>query len=147
MEKVAVKDVKLRTFITQDSHRDDLAAHVYDITYGSIRKGIDSLVVLDDSIVRGTTSEAEHYPDPEPPWAEEDHDRLFRTPDPLSGLLRDRHGQTHRLYRFQGHHRTPEGNPPGPHYQRPSIKSAKRRSIYPKKRSSTMSKRSMPLYA
>jgi amidophosphoribosyltransferase len=55
MEKVAVKDVKLRTFITQDSHRDDLAAHVYDITYGSIRKGIDNLVVLDDSIVRGTT--------------------------------------------------------------------------------------------
>jgi amidophosphoribosyltransferase len=55
MEKVAVKDMKLRTFITQDSHRDDLAAHVYDITYGSIRKGIDSLVVLDDSIVRGTT--------------------------------------------------------------------------------------------
>ncbi len=55
VEKVAVKDVKLRTFITQDSHRDDLAAHVYDITYGSIRKGIDNLVVLDDSIVRGTT--------------------------------------------------------------------------------------------
>jgi amidophosphoribosyltransferase len=54
-EKVAVKDVKLRTFITRDSQRDDLAAHVYDITYGSIRKGVDNLVVLDDSIVRGTT--------------------------------------------------------------------------------------------
>ncbi len=54
-EKVAVKDMKLRTFITQDSQRDDLAAHVYDITYGSIRRGIDNLVVLDDSIVRGTT--------------------------------------------------------------------------------------------
>ena len=54
-EKVAVKDVKLRTFIAQDSQRDDLAAHVYDITYGSIRKGMDNLVVLDDSIVRGTT--------------------------------------------------------------------------------------------
>jgi len=54
-EKVAVKDLKLRTFITQDAHRDDLAAHVYDITYGSIRKGLDNLVVLDDSIVRGTT--------------------------------------------------------------------------------------------
>ena len=54
-EKVAVKDVKLRTFITQDSQRDDLAAHVYDITYGSIRRGKDNLVVLDDSIVRGTT--------------------------------------------------------------------------------------------
>ena len=54
-EKVAVKDIKLRTFITQDSQRDDLAAHVYDITWGSIRPGIDNLVVLDDSIVRGTT--------------------------------------------------------------------------------------------
>jgi amidophosphoribosyltransferase len=55
VEKVAVKDMKLRTFIAQDSQRDDLAAHVYDITYGSIRKGQDNLVVLDDSIVRGTT--------------------------------------------------------------------------------------------
>jgi amidophosphoribosyltransferase len=54
-EKVAVKDMKMRTFIAQDSQRDDLAAHVYDITYGSIRKGKDNLVVLDDSIVRGTT--------------------------------------------------------------------------------------------
>jgi len=54
-EKVAVKDLKLRTFITQDSQRDDLATHVYDITYGSIRYGLDNLVVLDDSIVRGTT--------------------------------------------------------------------------------------------
>lgn len=55
VEKVAVKDLKLRTFITQDSQRDDLATHVYDITYGSIRQGQDTLVVLDDSIVRGTT--------------------------------------------------------------------------------------------
>ena len=54
-EKVAVKDIKLRTFITRDSQRNDLAAHVYDITYGSIRRGVDNLVVLDDSIVRGTT--------------------------------------------------------------------------------------------
>jgi amidophosphoribosyltransferase len=55
VEKVAVKDMKLRTFIAQDSQRNDLATHVYDITYGSIRKGKDTLVVLDDSIVRGTT--------------------------------------------------------------------------------------------
>ena len=55
VEKVAVKDMKLRTFITQDKNRDDLTAHIYDITYGSIRPGIDNLVVLDDSIVRGTT--------------------------------------------------------------------------------------------
>ena len=55
IEKIAVKDIKLRTFITQDNQRDDLVAHVYDITYGTIRPGIDSLVVIDDSIVRGTT--------------------------------------------------------------------------------------------
>jgi amidophosphoribosyltransferase len=55
IEKVAIKDAKLRTFITQDSSRDDLVAHVYDISYGSIRRGKDNLVVIDDSIVRGTT--------------------------------------------------------------------------------------------
>ena len=55
MEKVAIKDAKLRTFITGDDARDDLVAHVYDITYGTVRPGVDSLVVLDDSIVRGTT--------------------------------------------------------------------------------------------
>lgn len=55
IEKIAVKDIKLRTFITQDSKRNDLVAHVYDVTYGAVRHGIDNLVVLDDSIVRGTT--------------------------------------------------------------------------------------------
>ncbi|MEO5572784.1 MAG: class II glutamine amidotransferase [Bacteroidia bacterium] len=54
-EKIAIKDAKLRTFITADTQRDELVAHVYDITYGTIRKGIDTLVVIDDSIVRGTT--------------------------------------------------------------------------------------------
>lgn len=54
VEKIAIKDVKLRTFITEDSSRDDLVAHVYDITYGVI-KPEDNLVVIDDSIVRGTT--------------------------------------------------------------------------------------------
>ena len=54
IEKVAIKDAKLRTFITQDSSRDDLVAHVYDITYGSVEKG-DYLAIIDDSIVRGTT--------------------------------------------------------------------------------------------
>jgi amidophosphoribosyltransferase len=54
-EKVALKDIKLRTFIAEDDSRDDLAAHVYDITYGSIVAGKDNLVVIDDSIVRGTT--------------------------------------------------------------------------------------------
>ncbi|HBE40858.1 MAG TPA: amidophosphoribosyltransferase [Bacteroidales bacterium] len=55
VEKIAVKDVKLRTFITEDKARDDLVEHVYDVTYGVIRRGIDNLVVIDDSIVRGTT--------------------------------------------------------------------------------------------
>lgn len=55
MEKVAVKDIKLRTFIAESENRNDLAAHVYDITYGTVRPGEDNLVVIDDSIVRGTT--------------------------------------------------------------------------------------------
>lgn len=55
MEKIAIKDVKLRTFITEDSSRNEMVQHVYDITYGTVRKGVDTLVVIDDSIVRGTT--------------------------------------------------------------------------------------------
>lgn len=55
IETVAVKDAKLRTFIATDNQRDDLVAHVYDVTYGVVRDNIDTLVVLDDSIVRGTT--------------------------------------------------------------------------------------------
>lgn len=54
-EKVAIKDIKMRTFITEGASRNELAAHVYDVTYGSIRRGEDNLVVIDDSIVRGTT--------------------------------------------------------------------------------------------
>jgi len=55
VEKIAVKDAKLRTFITEDSSRDDLVGHVYDVTYGVIKRGKDNLVIIDDSIVRGTT--------------------------------------------------------------------------------------------
>jgi amidophosphoribosyltransferase len=55
MEKIAIKDVKMRTFITEDVNRSEMVQHVYDITYGTVRKGIDTLVVIDDSIVRGTT--------------------------------------------------------------------------------------------
>lgn len=54
-EKVAIKDIKLRTFIAEGKSREELAAHVYDITYGTIKPGIDNLVIIDDSIVRGTT--------------------------------------------------------------------------------------------
>lgn len=54
-EKIAIKDVKLRTFITEDASRNEMVQHVYDITYGTVKKGEDTLVVIDDSIVRGTT--------------------------------------------------------------------------------------------
>jgi amidophosphoribosyltransferase len=57
IEKIVIKDVKLRTFITDDSHRDEMVAHVYDTTYEVVNKGKDTLVVIDDSIVRGTTLE------------------------------------------------------------------------------------------
>jgi amidophosphoribosyltransferase len=57
IEKLVLKDAKIRTFITDDEHRDEMVAHVYDTTYEVIRKGVDTLVVIDDSIVRGTTLE------------------------------------------------------------------------------------------
>lgn len=55
IEKIAIKDVKLRTFITADTSRNEMVQHVYDITYGTLKKHVDTLVVIDDSIVRGTT--------------------------------------------------------------------------------------------
>ena len=55
VEKIAVKDVKMRTFITEDKSRTDMVEHVYDITYGTVHEGKDNLVIIDDSIVRGTT--------------------------------------------------------------------------------------------
>jgi amidophosphoribosyltransferase len=55
VEKIAIKDAKLRTFITDDTHRNELVEHIYDVTYGTVRSGEDNLVVIDDSIVRGTT--------------------------------------------------------------------------------------------
>lgn len=55
IEKIAIKDVKMRTFIAEDSGRDEMVQHVYDITYGTVNPGVDTLVVIDDSIVRGTT--------------------------------------------------------------------------------------------
>jgi amidophosphoribosyltransferase len=57
VEKIVLKDVKLRTFITDDTHRDEMVAHVYDTTYEVVNKGKDTLVVIDDSIIRGTTLE------------------------------------------------------------------------------------------
>ena len=55
IEKIAIKDVKMRTFISEDTGRNEMVQHVYDITYGTVRPGQDTLVVIDDSIVRGTT--------------------------------------------------------------------------------------------
>jgi amidophosphoribosyltransferase len=55
VEKIAIKDVKMRTFITEDANRSEMVQHVYDITYGTVQKGVDTLVMIDDSIVRGTT--------------------------------------------------------------------------------------------
>lgn len=55
IEKIAIKDVKMRTFITEDVSRNEMVQHVYDVTYGTVNKGTDTLVVIDDSIVRGTT--------------------------------------------------------------------------------------------
>jgi amidophosphoribosyltransferase len=55
VEKIAIKDVKMRTFITEDVSRNEMVQHVYDITYGTVERGVDTLVVIDDSIVRGTT--------------------------------------------------------------------------------------------
>lgn len=55
IEKIAIKDVKMRTFITEDVSRNEMVQHVYDVTYGTVNKGVDTLVVIDDSIVRGTT--------------------------------------------------------------------------------------------
>ncbi|MEY3348596.1 MAG: hypothetical protein RLY46_635 [Bacteroidota bacterium] len=55
VEKIATKDVKMRTFITEDASRSEMVQHVYDITYGTVEKGVDTIVVIDDSIVRGTT--------------------------------------------------------------------------------------------
>jgi len=55
IEKIAIKDVKMRTFITEDSSRNEMVQHVYDVTYGTVRPDVDTLVVIDDSIVRGTT--------------------------------------------------------------------------------------------
>ncbi len=55
IEKIAIKDVKMRTFITEDASRNEMVQHVYDITYGTVQRDVDTLVVIDDSIVRGTT--------------------------------------------------------------------------------------------
>ena len=92
-EKVAIKDIKLRTFIAEGNSRNDLAAHVYDITYGSLRAGIDNLVIIDDSIVRGTTLPPKYHRHSRPTGAEEDCYCEFFSTSTLSRLLRHRYGK------------------------------------------------------
>ena len=87
LEKLMTKDAKLRTFITADADREELVALVYDTTYGIIKRK-DTLVVLDDSIVRGTTLR-EHFADSRPLKDEEDYRGLLGSSNSLSGLLWD----------------------------------------------------------
>jgi len=99
IEKIAIKDAKLRTFITQDDSRDDLVAHVYDITYGSVRRGTDNLIVIDDSIVRGTTLRQSILRILDRLGPKKNSGGVFSTSNPLPRLLRHRHGQNGRFHR------------------------------------------------
>lgn len=87
-EKVAIKDIKLRTFIAEGNSRNDLAAHVYDITYGSVVPFEDNLVVIDDSIVARYDTPAEYHRYSGPPESEEDRGGQLVSAGALSGLLR-----------------------------------------------------------
>ncbi len=94
VEKIAVKDAKLRTFITEDAGRDDLVGHVYDVTYGVIRRGIDNLVVIDDSIVSGTTLKMSIIRILDKLDPKEDCYSFIIASAEVSRLLWDRHGKT-----------------------------------------------------
>ncbi len=84
IEKIATKDVKMRTFITEDSSRNEMVQHVYDITYGTVQKGVDTLVVIDDSIVRGTTLKESIVTHAGQTRTQKDHCGFFRTADQVS---------------------------------------------------------------
>lgn len=109
VEKIAIKDVKMRTFITQDDERDDLVAHVYDVTYGTIRPDADNLVILDDSIVRGTTLRRSIIRILDRLRPKKIGRLLVGASDPLSGLLRHRHVAVGRLRRIPRSDRTAQG--------------------------------------
>ena len=100
IEKIAIKDVKMRTFITEDVSRNEMVQHVYDITYGTVEKGVDTLVVIDDSIVRGTTLKESIVTHAGQARTQKDHCGFFRSADPVSRLLWHRHEQAGRFYRF-----------------------------------------------
>ena len=84
IEKIAIKDVKMRTFITEDVSRNEMVQHVYDITYGTVQKGVDTLVVIDDSIVQGYHIEGKHCEDAGQAGAKKNHRGFFCATDPLS---------------------------------------------------------------
>ena len=83
-EKIANKDIKLRTFISQESGRNQLVSHVYDITYGVIREKEDALVCIDDSIVRGTTLKQKHTENPWPVETQKISHCIYCSTNPLS---------------------------------------------------------------
>ncbi len=108
----------MRTFITADSSRNEMVQHVYDITYGTVQKGLDTLVVIDDSIVRGTTLKESIVRMLARAGTEEDHCGILCSADQVPRLLRHRHEQAGRFHRIQGGIRVDEGNrkremPPG----------------------------------
>ena len=103
IDKIAIKDAKLRTFITEDSSRDDLVAHVYDITYGTVEPGVDNLGGDRRQHRARHHAEEEHPPNPGPPPAQADRGGVQRAPNPLPRLLRHRHGA------HGGLHRVPSG--------------------------------------
>lgn len=108
IEKIVIKDAKLRTFITSDSGRDGLVGHVYDVTYGAVQP-TDNLVVIDDSIVRGIHIEKEYSAYSRSSWPETYRGGVFRPADSLPRLLRDRHDPDERVYSVQCGHRVVEG--------------------------------------
>jgi glutamine phosphoribosylpyrophosphate amidotransferase len=91
----------MRTFITEDKNRNEMVQHVYDITYGTVRPGQDTLVVIDDSIVRGTTLKRSIIRMLARLQPKKDHHRFLFPPDTLPRLLRYRHEQDGRFYRVQ----------------------------------------------
>lgn len=103
VEKVAHKDIKLRTFISQEKGRDRLASHIYDISYGSVNPG-DYLVCIDDSIVRGTTLKQSIIKILARLKPAKNHYLLHRPPNPIPRLLRHRYVRTAQVYRVPSGH-------------------------------------------
>ena len=100
IEKLAIKDIKLRTFIAEGNSRNDLAAHVYDVTYGLVRNNKDTIVIIDDSIVRGTTLKRKHTAHAQQAAPTQNCSCQFVAPGALPRLLRYRHVAHGRILRI-----------------------------------------------